>query len=307
MKRALGAAVSAALLFSCLVGGTRPARAQQGVGPGSPSFVSPVLPEGFQPIGPDNDGLSPSGNYLVVQDQRGIEVVRTFDGAVVFFERLSASEGVTIGFDPSDHRLFVTDIRGPNDVRFRFIDPLAPATLYVQHFNEVPDIRTNLGGTVALIVDRNGATGQAVVTLLNGAGNPVVRRTFSTDFRWGIDLALPEVALLSTNSSGNTVIQLYAGRTGRLVFRATVSPFFQAGFDPFGFVFVVAQPNGTGSFTVQLVGAKSGQTLVFRTFSGGANAGFTPDGAILGVRSFDATSMTTFLFRTADGAMIPGP
>ena len=92
MNRIARAARYAALLLLCLLAAPAGVRAQN-----LPNFVSPSLFAGFEPIEPDDTGLSPNFQYLVVNDGDQIHVIRLFDEIEVFHPDRMASRILGLG------------------------------------------------------------------------------------------------------------------------------------------------------------------------------------------------------------------
>ena len=280
----------------------RHANAQIVPGPeANPRFRAPVLFQGYEPIQTGNSGLSPSGRFLVVQDNRGLRVVRVVDGAEVFRDTLPANN-TEVGFDPFDRRLFVVESERLT-YRVRFVHPDTGQILLNATASEPPDIRVNAAATANVVILRRGSTAQVIV--FNEAGRIVYRRNTSPFVKVGINDFAPVAALIDRRGSGSRVdIVVLNALTGRITLRESISERFDAGFEPFGTAFVVARATSVGSFRVRMVNGFTGRFLVNRTFFGPANAGFTDDSRLLGVKSRQGSGNRVYLFRTINGAII---
>ncbi|HEU4752076.1 MAG TPA: hypothetical protein VFU47_03130, partial [Armatimonadota bacterium] len=146
-----------------------------------PALVQPELFEGFQPIPPDDFGLSPGLNFFVFQDDEGLHVVRLQDAVEVFNERIP--ELIDVGFDPGDHRLYILD-GDFNHPRFRFINLFTGETLLEERLTDQAEVRTDLHGFVNLLVTRSGQRSDILV--FDGFGRRVQRLTRDALATWGV-------------------------------------------------------------------------------------------------------------------------
>lgn len=278
----------------------RQASAQIVPGPdANPRFRAPVLFQGYEPIGPGNSGLSPHGRFLVVQDNRGLRVVRVADGAEVFRDSLPA-DNAEVGFDPFDRRLFVVENERLT-YRVRFVHPDTGQILLDARASEQPDIRLNAEATANVVILRRGSTAQVIV--FNEAGRIVHRRNTSPFVKVGINDFAPVVALIDRRGGSRVDIVVLNAATGRITLRESVTEQFDAGFEPFGTAFVVARATSVGSFRTRMVNGFTGRFLVNRTFFGPVNAGFTDDSRFLGVKSRQGAGNRVYLFRTTTGSI----
>lgn len=290
--------VAGVILFAGLCAAPAPRAAAQIV-PGSrevPRFRAPDLFPGFEPVAPDSSGLSPRGRFIVIQDSRGLRVVRTADSAEVF--RDSLARNTEVGFDPFDRRMYVTS----NDrltYRFRFVHPDTGRILLDDRVSERPDIRINLDGTANVLTLRRGNTGQ--VNVFNDAGRVTHRRNMSSFAQVGINRYAPVVALLDRRGGTRIDLVLLNAEVGRITVREAISAQFEAGFEPLGTAFVIARATSPGSFRIRMVNGYNGRFLVNRTFFGPVNAGFTDDSRFLGVKSRQGAGDRVYLFQTTTG------
>lgn len=300
MKRLTSAALCVVLGALCLLAG--PTRAQAAPHPGQfPQLVRPDLFEGFEPIEPDQFGVSPSFQFFVFQDQDGLHVIRLFDGEETF--TLSFPDGqLTVGFDPADQRLFLLEPRAGGQYRFLFVNPWTGDILRTDFMSVRPRIRTNFDATVnvLLIPDRS----RTSVLVFDDLGDLIYRRTYSALVRVALNLFSPVVAFIDAVAGGRVRIDLLNALRGSLVYQSTVSALSRFGFAPFGGAFVIAEPTGPNAFRVRLLDPFLVRALLFRSFVGQVNAGFTPDGSLLGIFSDRARTRSLYLFRTFDGRLV---
>jgi hypothetical protein len=262
-----------------------------------PNFVPPSLFDGFEPVPPDEFGFSPGGQFLVIQDDRGLHVTDLGAETEVFTER-SLADQVEVGFDPFDNRLFLME-DGQGQFRFRFVDLETGSVLLDQNFLERPEIRTNVDATANLLLVRDPSRLQLI--LFDAEGGTKLRRVYSPQAQVGFSFAGTGLAVIDAAAFGRTQVEAFNARTGRPALRESVSGAFLAGFAPSGASFVVAEATSAGTFRVRMVDAARARTLVNRTFHGPVDAGFTPDSQFLRVRSRFGDRERVFLFRTRDG------
>lgn len=301
MKRTPGVALWATLAALCaLLGPARPAAA---VPPPNvvPNFVRPTLFEGFEPIEPDEFGLSPNFEYFVFQDQDGLHVIRLFDG-VETFTLGGVQSLLTVGFDPADERLFILEPLPGGNYRFRLADPETGNLLRSDFLTYFPHIRTNFEGTVTVILEP--LARQTRVLVIDGLGLIVYRRAYSSLVQVALNAFFPAVAFLDPLSGGRIRVEVLNALRGVLVFRETVAALSIVGFSPFGASFVVARPISLNSFRVRLVDVFNARLLLSRSFPGYVNVGFTPEGTLLGVVARRGILEELQLYRTLDGRQI---
>ncbi len=265
----------------------------------APDFVPPELFEGFEPLFPGPSGLSPLGRFLVVQDVRGLRIVRVANGETVFRE--AAPERAEIGFDFFDRRAYLIENQRQT-YRFRFIDPSTGFVLLDLRLTERPEIRLNVDGSLNVLLRRYRNRTQALV--FNGAGLVTYRRFSTGSFQIGINLFAPVVALVDRRAGSRAEIVVVNADLGRITYRTSTSDQFEAGFEPFGPAFVFARATSPSSFRVRMVNGLNGRFLTNRTFFGPLNAGFTPDSTFLGVKSRSGFSDRVYLFQTATGRIV---
>lgn len=268
----------------------------------TPNFVRPSLFEGFEPIEPDEFGISPDFEYFVFQDADGFHVVRLFDGVETF--QLKFLQGVLeVGFDPEDERLFLLEPLAGGDFRFRFVDPFSGAILRDERTSDRPTIRTNFNGTTNVFIEP--VTKRSRVLVFDQDGAAAFRRTYGAFLRVAMDLFFPVVAFLEGQSNGSTRVEVVNAASRIVTLRTRIAALSIFGFGPFSSAFVIAQPLSSYSFRVRMIDALSGDPLLNRSFSGPVNAGFTPDGSLLGIVSRRGLNQQAFLFRTLDGFPVP--
>jgi hypothetical protein len=297
LKRPLGGAYALAAL--CVLLAARPAAAVTPVT--TPQFVRPDFSEGFEPIPPDEFGVSPNFEFLVIQDEDGLHVIRLVDDVETF--TLGAFTGpLQIGFDPSDHRLFLLEPQKGGSYRFRFIDPNTGEVLRSDRLNTFPEIRTNFDATVNVLASTTGRRTDAVV--FDKHGDLIYRRSYSSLVRFSLNVFFPVVAFVDPQAGGQIRIEVLDAFHGVVQYRESVPATSIVGFAPFGPDFVVARPLSSNSFRVRLVNGLNGLILVTRSFTGSVNVGFTPDGSLLGVITQRGLNQDVFLFRTFDGSQV---
>jgi hypothetical protein len=321
MKRNPMLALCAAVSALCLLAG--PSVGPAAAAPGSrlprvvPNFVPPILFKGFEPIPPDEFGLSPDFHFLVVQDTRGLRVIRLdeghkkhddpkdhdpkFDEDDVVFSDSFIEGHLEVGFDPSDQRLYLLEGSG-GDFRFRFIDLDDGRILLDQRLPDLPEIRTNFKGSVNLLAIHE--LNQTRVLVFDDEGIINYRRSFSRFVHWGINSFAPSIAFVDRNGTGQTQVELVNAFSGLVILRESGLGIVDTGFEPKGPAFVVVTATSRDTFRVRMIQSETGQFLLNRTFFGAANAGFTPDGSLLGVRSRSGLSQRVYLFRTFDGRLV---
>ena len=319
MKRNPRLALCAALSSLCLL--TGPSASPASAAPTTrlprvvPNFIRPILFEGFEPIAPDEFGLSPNFQFLVVQDTRGLRVIRLddedkkhhdpkdhdFNEDDIVFSDSFIRDHVEVGFDPSDQRLYLLEWSGA-DFRFRFINLDDGQILLDQRLSDLPEIRTNLDGSINVLTVRN--LNQTRVLVFDDEGLITYRRNFSTFVQWGINLFGPAIAFVDRDALGHVQVELVHAFSGRVLIRESGLQLIDVGFEPEGPAFVVVLATSTDTFRVRMVHSKTGRLLVNRTFFGAANAGFTPDGSLLGIKSRSGLSQRVYLFRTIDGRLL---
>ncbi|HTE19050.1 MAG TPA: hypothetical protein VK689_11805 [Armatimonadota bacterium] len=304
MKRTVGAALCAALstLSVLLVPATRGLAAPQTSpnAPRIPNLIAPSFFEGFEPIPPDRNGTSPSLQFLVFEDERGLHVVRLADQVEVFSEELDRE--FQVGFDPSDQRLFLVETQR-DGYRFRFINPDTGAVLLDERSTERPDIRINFDATVNVLALRDRT--RTRLEVFDAGGRVRFRRNASAQVQIGINLFSPTVVLIDPTSFGGALVEAVNAATGRLTVRErTTRAQLRVGFEPFGPALVIAQRTGAQTFRVRLIDSETGGIRLSRSFSGALNVGFTPEGSLLGIRTRDSFQARLFLFRTLDGRQV---
>lgn len=300
MKRLTSAALCVALGILCLLAG--PGRALAAPQPGQfPQLIRPDLFEGFEPIPPDESGISPNFEFFVFQDEDTLHVIRLFDGEETFTLHF-VDQRLSVGFDPADERLFILEPRPGGRYRFLFVNPDTGAILRTEYTNTLPTVRTNFDATVNVLAtpDRTRST----VLVIGRYGDLIYRRTFSTLVQIALNVFSPVVAFIDPVGAGRVRIELLNALTGIIAYRSTVSALSRFGFAPFWGTFVVAEPNSSRSFRVRLIDPFLVQVLLFRSFVGPVNVGFTPDGSLLGVISDRGNTRDLFLFRTVDGSQV---
>lgn len=301
MKRTAGVAGWAMLAALCaLLGSARPAASLPPPN-ATPSFVRPNLFPGFEPIEPDELGISPSGEYFVFQDQHGFHVVRLFDG-VETFQLSFVQNNLTVGFDPADERLFILEPLRGGDYLLRLVDPYSGLLLWTDRFSRRPTVRTNLDATVTVVVEADQRQSRAYI--LDRKGAIVYRRSYSSQLDFALNDTVPAVAFFDPVAGGNIRVEVVSAKKGLITFRETLPALGSFGFAPYGPAFVVARPQGAGTFRVRLTDVLKGNLLVSRSFSGPVNAGFTPDGTLLGVVARQGLREELTLFRTLDGSQV---
>lgn len=298
MKRPFGGALCA-LAALCLLLGARPAAAVTPVT--TPQFVRPDFSEGFEPIAPDEFGISPNFEFLVLQDQDGLHVIRLVDDVETF--TLHTFTGpLQIGFDPSDHRLFLLEPQKGGSYRFRFINPNTGDVLRSDRLNTLPVIRTNFDATVNVLASTRGRGTDA--TVFDTLGGLIYHRSYSSLLRFSLNVFFPVVAFVDPQAGGQIRIEVLDAFHGVVQYRDSVPAVSLVGFAPFGPDFVVARPLSSNSFRVRLVNGLNGLILVTRSFTGAVNVGFTPDGSLLGAITQRGLNQDVFLFRTVDGSQV---
>jgi hypothetical protein len=297
LKRPIGGAYVLAAL--CLLLGARPAAA---VAPVSPTqFVRPDFSEGFEPIPPDELGISPNLEFLVVEDEDGLHVIRLADSKETFTLR-TFLEPLQVGFDPADNRLFLLEPQKGGGYRFRFINPDTGAILRSDRISTLPDVRTNFDGTVNVLAAPSARRTDA--TVFNAKGGAIYHRSYSALLRFSLNVFFPVVAFVDAQAGGQIRIEVLDAFHGVVQYRDSVPAVSIVGFTPFGPDFVVARPLSSNSFRVRLVNGLNGLIVVTRSFTGQVNAGFTPDGSLLGVITQRGLNQDISLFRTVDGREI---
>jgi hypothetical protein len=309
VKRAHTAALCAALVSLACLPARRAAADLAGVPPPAvPRLIPPQLSPGFEPIAPDELGLSPRGHFFVFQDGVNLQLVRTGSDHVIFDGRVFSPGdlAVDLGFDPADHFLFLLETAAPNDFRLRIMDPVTGLILFNRHFLTRPEIRANLVGNAVVIITRTSAS--TSLTVLNGAGRITLRRSYRALAQVSLNFLFPSLAVLSPDAFGQSRVEVYNAFLGQPTLRAALQSTDQAGFEPIGPAFVIEQSTSSGSsFRVKMVLAHSGRILLSRTFTGTPNVGFTADSSLLGVESFrslDTRGTQLLLFSTLTGQQL---
>lgn len=277
---------------ACIV--SRPATAQQRVA--VPDLTSPELFDGFQPTPPDGTGFSPTGKFLLLEDNLGVRIVRSRNFAEVF--RTQSRTSVDLGFDPSDRRMFVLEQSGTG-YRLRFINPETGAVLQDQRFQDRPDIRTNFNAGITLVTTRN--RDRALTLVFNVSGQITYRRYSNGFVQAGLAPFGPLAAFVERSFGDAGSVSVVNATNGRITTRETFQGRFTAGFEPGGPDFVFVESTGTNTFRVSLTNGTNGKPLVNQSFFGAFSVGFTADSEKLVVVARDPFETRVNFYRTKNG------